>query len=440
MKKVLLILCIFMFIPTCYAAPIGVWTDEVLNDSTIKVVNQEKRYQWYRDNIILSDNYYLRGENDLSYPLIKDDDFIETDWSNWDDTEPQFIVDRLVESENSSLYRTIRPIRYLFLNNFYNRSGEFRISKINILIDNNPIATDMICTNCSAGFTEKLYNGASSDSAYIMNAGGLRVDLGNYYSIERITVEVYLYSYVFGNESFDIYYNEDGRIDYRNYAYRKLEYNVISSDSSNPNKLIIIPDKSFIVHPSYSDWGYIEGTIEPTFFREVKSVIRYRYKDRLFRYYRVEREYYSSYVSMLDDPSYIKDESSMKNFYIYSQAGSGVSDQYDSTKAVSDQSSSVASNVDKSVTHINSGAIPQSNISKKVFQADKTIEELSLDSVALINDSSDVSIHKDTVKTSAKRKLINMVSNNLLILLFILLIISFVVFIKNRRHILSHQK
>lgn len=435
MKRLFFLFCFFSFMLSCYAIPINSWTDELTTNPNITTLGTESRYRWYKENITYSDKYYMEGENDSYFPLLDKNNYTKSDWSNWSDVEPENKSNRIIESDAFSYVRTIRPVKYLFLNNFYNPSGKFKISKINVLIDDNIIQPEMVCTSCSSNFVTDIKNGNNANT-FIYNAGSLRLDLGDYYSIDRIKIELFLYADIPGRESLDVYYNEDSRIDYRNYGYRKLEYYISSNDPFNANQFSVIADKSYIIHPSYTEWYYMAGLVEPTFYREVTPTILYRYRDVFYRYYRVDREYLTDYFNSVDDYLYIKDDSTLRTFYMYAYR-------------------KLNSEIEENASELNPDSLI--NIPNETAKPIIASNQSPPSNSASINDSNnfnkDVNSNeiKSTPKLSANRILSKIDNNkidnkvldedsNLLFLIIIFLIILLIALYVIRHHILSYQK
>lgn len=320
MKKIFFIMLILLNWLKVDAYEAGSWTDEFINDPSVIVKDKELRYNWYTTKFIYSSDYYIEGDNDPLFPYIDKENYAITDFSNWQDTEPDEKPNRVIESKNTGRYRTLRPIRYLFLKNFKGGYLTFNISELDVLINNIEIKVNMSCDSCSLNFISDISDNSYANKAYINNGGSLTIDLGNYYGIEQIRLALYMYDAVPNTKKFDLYYNEGDTLNDRNYAYKEINSYVVSKNPTQPEKYLIIADKSFITNPVFNDWIYIDESFNATFYREMQFLNIYRYKDIKYRYYKEERSYLDGFYNEVNDSSYLKDEQTSKMFYLYTYA------------------------------------------------------------------------------------------------------------------------
>lgn len=317
MKKFFLFIGLFLFISKVDAYEIGEWTDELVVDDNVVIKESEMRYKWYKNIINVSPDYYVKDENDALYPNIYLDDKIETDFTEWNEVEPSFKEDRIVESKIVNRYRTLKPVRYIFLNNVYGGFLTFRISEINVLIDNQIVSFELECSDCNPTYAIDMRDGLYEDKAYINNGGSLRIDLGAYYGIEQLKIEIFMYDAVPNTKKFDLYFNEGDTLLDRNYAHKEIELYTVSTDPFQPERHLIVPDESFIETPVYSEWIYIDGFVNRTYYREMQTTSMYRYKDVKYRYYNEERFYLDDYFVQVEDNNYIRDDVTAKAYYLY---------------------------------------------------------------------------------------------------------------------------
>ena len=319
MKKILIaIFFFFIFVAKTNAIEELVLSEEIIQDSNYALVESETRYKWYKNIIEYSPDYYIVGENNLLFPYILYNDSIATDFSEWLEYYPEYKFNREIESIPERRYRTLRPIRYLFFEDFQGGFVNFNISELNILINNQNISYNLECFNCSSNFKDIVTDDIYQNNAYINNGGRLMIDLGDYYGIEEIKIELYMYDSVPSTKKFKLYYNEGETLNDRNYAYKDIDIFVVSSNPNEPEKHLIIPDHSFITNPVWNDWIYIDGAVNSTYYRQMQFLSLYRYRDIKYRFYNETKEYLDGYYSNIDDHSYYLDEESSKNFYLYS--------------------------------------------------------------------------------------------------------------------------
>lgn len=452
MKKILICLSFMLMIIKVDAFEIGEWTDEVIEDPNIIVQASEVRYQWYENVAEFAPDYYIEGENDPQYPYIFRYNYSETEWSSWDEEVPLNKANREIEIWNTGRYRTLRPIRYLFFNNVKGGFLTFRIAELNILINNIPIDVEMICTNCSQNFNVDVTDGLLTDAAYINDGGSLMIDLRDYYGIDEIAIELFMYDETPNIKTFDLYYNEGDSIADRNYARKEIISYVISSNPSLPERYFIMANSSFIVNPVYDDWIYIDGIVNATYYRQMQFLNMYRYKDIKYSYYKPVRSYVDGYYVQYDDPGYMKDEDSAKTFYLYQY--NSIEEDSDNNlveldKDEPDQPTSVNDSdepIDKSQgmkpQPIKTSNTMDSNDSTLLKDSednsyeDELLTEEKIEDLLVINDYPKKAMHKKNTFLEKR----NIFNNKLLLLSGILFAFLIIILVRLRHHNLSHQK
>lgn len=425
MKKLFWCVCFGLFLIKVDAFEIGVWTDEIIKDSDIVVEATETRYRWYKNIIEYSPDYYIEGENDLQYPHMFDVDYIETEWSSWEAGLPETKANREIETWITGRYRLLRPIRYIFFNNVRGGFKIFKIAELKILINNTLTDVEMICTDCRPNFNIDVTDGLLTDVAYINNGGNLKIDLGDYYRINEVTIELYMYDNSPNIKRFDLHYNEGDSLLDRNYAQKEIVSYIRSANPLQPERYSIKPDSSFIVNPVFEEWVYIDGVLNTTYYRQSQYLTMGRYKDIRYKYYKLDRSYIEGYYIEHDDPDYIKDEESGKSFYLY---------RY---KPIENDSNIVSSN--------------KKDVSTKLFNKGQSKEKELLylnqsDQVDLIlpksNDGEDLIIEEQKGNMSIGDITLDKakIKNRRLLLMSGILLLLVIILINFRRHYLSHQK
>jgi hypothetical protein len=321
MKKFILMMFLFLITIKVNALEYGVWTDEYVEDENTKITATETRYKWSKTDIINSDEYYVEGENNSEYPFILSNDYIYSDWSEWDEKHPEIKPNRNVEHKLVNRYRTLKKVRYLFLENFQGGYISFKIAELNVLINNTETDVYMQCNDCSFGFNTAVKDNLLVDDAYIKNGGSLMIDLGSYYLISDIKLELYMYDYMPYTKKFNLYYNSGPTLDDGNIGYKEIDIYTVSDDINKPEKHLIAADSTFISNYIYDDWIYIDGLSNASYCKQAQTLIIYRYKDKKYRYYK-EALTYTDYYSNYDDQAYKKDETTAKTFYLYEYVSS----------------------------------------------------------------------------------------------------------------------
>jgi hypothetical protein len=442
MKKILCLIGLCLFVTNVSAFEEGKWTDEVINDPNVVAEKSEVRYRWYKNVINYGPEYYIEGENDLEFPNIDNDKFIQTDFNEWSDVKPLEKLNRVIEVKGAGRYRTLRPIRYLFLENMTGGFLTFNIAELNVLIDDQEVPVSMTCTNCSDQFNYYVNDDQYDNTAYINNGGSLMIDLGAYYGIEQIKLELYMYDRVPNTKRFDIYYNEGDTLLDRNYAHKEISIYVVSDNSRQPEKHLIMPDATFIENPVYTDWIYIDGNVNTTYYRQMQFLCLYRYKDIKYQYYRSDRFYMDGYYAYVNDPEYIKDESSAKTFYLYKNIS--IINNAD----LPNENSVISNNVDESPDDTLLPVVEKTNIiNKRVVQkgnnqreSDETVtSEKGLEPVGNLLAISD-NHEKKITQSSKSISWLELLSANYCVIYPILLMLLIAVLLVIRHRILSHQK
>lgn len=478
MKKLLLLFIgLLLSITKVYAFESGVWTDEIINDPNILIKDSEIKYKWYQNVENLSINYYLEGENEAIYPNIARDYSTETNFSEWNDEKPQIMLNRVVESKDVGRYRTLRPIRYLFLENFSGGYLIFKIAELNILINGEKTSTTMACNNCSFGFESEISDEQYRDSAYINNGGSLKIDLGAYYGIEQIRLELYMFDEVSNTKTFDLYFNEGSTLGDRNYAYKEITSYVVSADSSQPEKYLIMADSTFIVNPVFSDWVYTDGMVNATYYRQMQFLRMYQYKDIKYRYYKNEQIYLDGYYKDLPADNHVKDEDSAKMFYLYEykqqneSQNEDISDPDEEIEPINDDTTpneiennqseketTVTDNNPNQVTEDNKG--DTNNVDESAVIDSSLVNLGTLESDVSVNNTSDVPLvvnevppltttkdlladadyyEKQKVKIDNKTEFFKTFNFKLIITCMAMILMILIFFITIRHHNLSHQ-
>ncbi|MDD2489890.1 MAG: hypothetical protein PHY26_01355 [Bacilli bacterium] len=319
MKKIILSLVLFFCTFNVYAndnhnEPF--WQIEKISDEKYELIKTERRYRWYLEEYVYSDEYYLKGLNSSSYPYLNQDDYIETEWSNWDHkNNPTIHPDRLIEKRTVNKYRELKPIRYIIFDDFKGGFLSFNVSELNIFIDNKLYDYEMECFNCSNNFYHYVTNGViNENNAYVNNGGKIIIDLGDYYSINKIKIELYMYDHTTSPKKFNLYMTETPDIT-NNIYYQFVSY-VVSSSYLNPERYLIIPDQDWIINPVYQDWVYTDDFLNATYYRQMIMAVEKRYKDIKYRYFNINKDYLDGFYLEVNG-DYIKDEENYQDYYLY---------------------------------------------------------------------------------------------------------------------------
>lgn len=318
MKKPLIIL--FMFFVGIYhviAEENTFWTDEQISNSNYNLISQEVRYKWYKETTIYSDDYYIEGDNPEAYPYKIDDNNILTDFSDWSsEYRPETKPNRTIEMRSVYKYRILKPVRYILFHNFIGGFMTFRLNELNVLIDGKEIDYVGECSGC---INPTYYNDGNVDGfqTSINNGGNLKIDLGNYYSIGSVRLELYLYDSVPSTKKVDIYMDDNDTSMENSFIHKTFETSVVSQTYGMPERHLLIPDETWVARQDFMDWTYTSIFYNATYYRQMMIDTEFRWRDIIYRHYGISREYADDYFSELNDSQFIKDLSQSKNYYLY---------------------------------------------------------------------------------------------------------------------------
>jgi hypothetical protein len=324
MKRLLIFFILFLIPSTIYAEEVyyssysdfSSWQETPVEADELTEVEIETRYRWYK-NIRINDNYYLEGLNNPLFAHKDNEDYIETDWSEWSTTYPKNVLNRIIEEETIYRYRYMKDIRYIHIYDAYGSYGAFRIPEIKVYTGSYQLDYNVICTGCNSDFNDYIKNNnINENKSYINNGGHLIIDLKKEYGVDTIKIDIYLYDRGDDPKYFKIALTRENNTDSKQYLYK---YNVLNfkSNEYEPNYYSYIPDESWVKDPAWDVYKTTKNKIQPTYYRQVTTYPQYRYKDKLYMYYKLERVYIDSFLLEAPDLNYLKDEESKINYYRY---------------------------------------------------------------------------------------------------------------------------
>ncbi|NLL44144.1 MAG: hypothetical protein GX247_00550 [Mollicutes bacterium] len=325
MKKYYLFLFLFFFLISnvkaeTYYSPytdFSEWTTTYVKEDDITIVEGERRYKWYKEGKILGD-YYIEGENNPNFPLIDYEDFIVTSFSEWSKTKPEEKLNRLINERTLYEYQDMKEVRYIHLSNLQGSYGSLRISEIEVYVDNNKISYSYYCEGCNSDFKDHINNGKTIENmSYINNNGYLRIDLNNYYSIDRINLKLYLFDVGTTTKKYDIKITREKNLNSTSYLEKKVSLNFSCEKLSE-----IIPFTYNYLNMNITNLEWYEKKesldyIESTPTRKVNPIKEYQYQDKLYRYYKLEKEYSNDYYKEEPVNYPKKDENMYQDYYRY---------------------------------------------------------------------------------------------------------------------------
>ncbi len=289
------------------------YTDEYVEESDIISVKKERRYRWYK-NIKQLGDYYPFTSNVLDYPEVDVNDYYETDYSDWSINYPGFILYRTIETRDVYEYKDPQPIRYIQFHSLKGGNGFFTITELEIFNNNDLI--DYKILNNTSDFAKRLKDGNYNDiDNKIINNSKIIIDLNDYYQVKDIKMKLYLYDTTNQVNQIKAKFTRDSS--FNSYSFAELyTLNYFVCNSVTDIKTLAYEAKDYRLFTPKYDINYsLEYPLEKE-GRIINQVIQYRYKDTLFRHYRLTKEYLANYYK--DNPGdYIKDINIYKDYYSY---------------------------------------------------------------------------------------------------------------------------
>ena len=303
MKKLIILIALFYGInvyalPTTYYTNFGEFTEfqeEAMESDDLTNVEVERRYIYYNEYKNYG-GYYPEDKNDLIYPFIDKEDFILSSYSPWEMTITEGVKNRIFEEKTIYEYADMKEVRYLHLYNVSGSYGAFRLSELDVHVNGIEIPYTSICNNCNIYFNDFINNGKIDENmSVIYNGGSVSIDLGNYYKIEQIDFDLYLYDVGYDPKIYGIAFSRDNSLD-KIYS-RAVLYTYFTYNDFND----IVPFKYSIndmamSNPEYYDWIESTTLIKPSKTRLSRSYNMYRYQDVLYHYYNLNKVYSNNYL------------------------------------------------------------------------------------------------------------------------------------------------
>jgi len=268
------------------------WQEEEIIESDLIDVDVQKRYKWYKIDQV-DGTYSIENYNDPMFPYVDKNDFIIKDFTNYSIEKPNILPNRTIEEKMFHRYRTIHPIKYIHLMNVHSDLGKFNISELNVFIDGVKVDYDFYCGKCSENFGEYINDHSIyQDNVYIGLDKTLTIDLKGYYDASRIKVDMYLHDSLFALKQYEIIFSPYPIVTKPQYFYKKVISYFFTNNIYEVKLFSYRVDNSWLKEPEWYDWNYSEHYIESSFMCEVNPKLLYRYKDILYKYYKINKIYY----------------------------------------------------------------------------------------------------------------------------------------------------
>lgn len=305
MKKIIMAVLLFLSFNTSvqaldystYYSEYGDYSDyvaEKLNDDDLTSVETETRYKWYKTT---KEGDYVRSDvGKDNYQYVDYNKYYYTDYSDWTKDIIDFSDDKLVETREVYNCKKIKPINRLLIQEFDTKGGSAKIDNIKIYYKGHEIEYDLM-------YLDRKINIDVSESIF------LYIDLGNNYYLSDLSFEIV--STDFKNiNSFSIYALHTTEVDYISDIYYAYKFS-----GSNDSVLRISYNDFASRNPSYEEEETFYNLDDIKDYDVVEILTEYRYKDKLYYFYNIRRDYIDGYYKDLD--GYLRDDSDYKLYYRY---------------------------------------------------------------------------------------------------------------------------
>jgi hypothetical protein len=214
MKKILLFLGLFLLaLPvkakTVYSdySDFSAWQEsEVKATDTIKV-ETKKRYKYYYLKS-LDGGFFGRNDDYQDFNFLSLEDKKYGAWSAWQDDEIKGDMYREVEVKKAYLYSKAKGIRYVYINHIKGSNNHLIINELSFDVKGKTVYPKInTCTGCNSTFYPYIFNGVlNQNMSMIDNDGSIILDLGDYYNLSDINMNIWLYDETNANKEFTVYY------------------------------------------------------------------------------------------------------------------------------------------------------------------------------------------------------------------------------------------
>lgn len=279
------------------------YQENIVEESDLVNVEKNIMYKWYKNTIEIGD--YQLINSDLNFT----DDCYETEYTEWSNIEPINTPEKIIFERDIYDYKLIEKIRYIHIYNLHGSYGAFRIPELQVFFDNKEIDYTFSCEGCWDNFDKYIHNYKYIENeSYITNEGSLIIDLGEYYPVDKIKLIMYVFDLGDEIKKFSISYSKD-MVNLLNYDDYSLDYSSIYLVESQKFEYQI---------KDIDNWLYEELTEnkkEDNNIYDLSIKKEYRYKNKLCKTFKVNKEYYPDYSLFAIGDYNIKDSS--KEFYRY---------------------------------------------------------------------------------------------------------------------------
>ena len=280
--------------------PFSEWQEDAIENNDYLV--EKAVFNKYAREIRNNGGYSLDDGNQIDYPLIDYNDYQIMPYTNWNKNIPSLINGRMIEDRKVYQYRQIDQIRYVYIYNVMGSYTAFRIPELNIISNNQIINYTTDCTNCNATFATSINDGLINENdSYIYNGGMVKIDLGGYYNLYDIRIDMYLYDVGNTTKTFDITLTHDDSLNQK-YGFKHREEYFTNAVNKTPTLFQYHIDSTWLDNYQWGEEKTSFTEIQANWYTSVNSYNEYRYQDKKYLHYNLELEYYDDNY-YLDSPN-----------------------------------------------------------------------------------------------------------------------------------------
>lgn len=281
-----------------YYSNYGEWSDyseDSYSKTELMDVEVERRYKWFKNKE--RGEYLSYDEGIKMYGNVDKDNYKYNDYSDWQESSPEVITDRVIETKTKYFVKKIKPIKTLYIVGGDFKTDEVDLNQIDVFNNGKKIAFESICGDCSGKY--KLKN----------KSGVLMLELDDFYYFDDL--EIIINSPNIKNIN-SIHFlatalkenNDEEALFYR-YTFNGSKDSYINLSISDFSK----------VNPIYEDGVYYDELPALRLDDYKEEIISYRYKDKLYYFYSYDKEYIDGYFEEKD--GYDKDINDYLDYYRY---------------------------------------------------------------------------------------------------------------------------
>jgi len=262
------------------------YTENYIQKDDLTDVKVDRRYKYYK----LEKELGGYGENDsLEYSFIDKYDYIYTDYSNVSVQKPEEKEGRIIESVNGYHYSKVKDINFLKIRV---PISDIALYDIKILYKGEEIEYDIEKQNVNDNFEFEPGGYIKFNFKENLELRYLTLSYKGVNNSSSVACTVYISC---GND---------------NDVYNDVEYSFLENMDMSWKGIDVLCHKK-LYEDFYSEENFPTGSA----FKKIGEVTLYKYKDILYRNYKLNKVYYSDYLTGPYEDYIYRDDSLYKDYY-----------------------------------------------------------------------------------------------------------------------------